>query len=167
LNTSGRCRGSSGSSSTPADHPQRNPGRIKQVHADAATGAAQLTHRRVVRRRQLLHVGAVGRLERRATNRDLAPLRITTQCVPTRAPRRYKVSAVRAAGDNPKSCANRSAASEVRLLELQPRQVLNLDHRVLRPPGAVTPLSALLAVAGPLCRSLRLTHGLDLSSVLI
>jgi hypothetical protein len=35
---------------------------------------------------------------------------------------------------------------EVRLLELQPRQVLDLDHRVLRPPGAVTPLGALLAV---------------------
>ncbi len=128
------------------DHPQRNPGRIPQVHADAAAGAAQLTHRRVVRRRQLVHVGAVGGLERRCHE---PRLRALADHHAVRAhPGAAEIQGIgRARGRvEAEGVCEPLGRVEVRLLELHPRQVLDLDHRVLRPAGAVTPLGPLLAV---------------------
>src|SRR5439155_27247122 len=63
--------------------------------------------------------------------------------------------------DKPERVGEPLGRVEVRLLELEPRQVLNLDHRVLRPAGAVTPLGALLAVQVRV-RRLRLINQNDL-----
>ena len=101
-----------------------------------------------------------------ATNRDLAPLRITTQCVPTRVPRRYKVSVRARCRLKAEGVCEPLRRIEVRLLELQPRQVLDLDHRVLRPAGAVTPLGPFLAVQ-VFVRCLDVVHYLIPSPVLM
>ena len=93
------------------------------------------------------HVGLVLRRERGARRTVMrAPRRTITHGAPASVPRSCSSSAVRSAVVKPNAWANASARVEVGLLELQPGDVGDLDHRIARPPGVLALAGALLAV---------------------
>ena len=85
-------------------------------------------------------------------NRARGPRRTTRHGGAACRPRSTSVSGVRSATVKPKSARNRSAAVQVRLLELQPRQPGHLDQRIRDRPGC-SPGSAPASLCSERCGS--------------
>ena len=146
LNTCGVWEDSSSKLVRARDHPQGNAAGVDQINRHPAQGLRQRAHGGPGRIGQPQQVGVFGGDKSRADEPR-------TRATADQHARRAGVAAtqvqlvVGAQRDaEPERQRKRLRFLEVRLLELQPDDVVDLDHRVGRAPRVLTRQSALLAV---------------------